>query len=121
MSQGTVLVVEDDYLIALDIQDMLMSGGFDTVLIAATCDAAMSALQQHTIRFALLDFNLKNETSAELARHLDGEGVPFLFITGKNRRLFPDDLVHIPILGKPVSWTDIRDWFAGLSGEMSHV
>lgn len=116
IADSRVLVVEDDYLIALDTEDMLRAAGFDDIVVEASVGRAMAALDDAMPAFALLDFNLKNETSAELARRLRQASVPFAFVTGKDRCTFPDDLSGEPTLTKPLALDTLRTWIGQTVG-----
>ena len=106
----TVLLVEDNMLIALDTEDALRLAGVETVLIAATAEAALAELARRAPDFAVLDFNLGAETSERVAAALAAAGVPFCYATG-----YGDAIVQqatqptCGILKKPYSPADIAE------------
>ena len=105
---GTVLLVEDNMLIALDTEDALLEAGVRTVVIAATADAALARLERARPDFAVLDFNLGGETSESVAQALAAAGVPFCYATGYGEAVI--ELATQPpcgILRKPYSPADI--------------
>jgi light-regulated signal transduction histidine kinase (bacteriophytochrome) len=77
-----ILIVEDQMLIALDLEQMLTDAGLDVVATAPTVREALSALERHGVDAAILDVNLGAESSAEIADALAARGTPFLFATG---------------------------------------
>jgi CheY-like chemotaxis protein len=79
---GRVLLVEDSMLIALDAEDSLHACGVGEVVIAANVAAALAAMADELPDFAVLDYNLGDETSERVAEALGGAGVPFCFATG---------------------------------------
>src|SRR6186997_965770 len=82
LSGKRVLVVEDEFLIALDIQHILESANAEVVL-AYRVNQALEALRTNgPFAAALLDLKLDGETSLPIAEQLHAAGVPFVFSTG---------------------------------------
>jgi DNA-binding response OmpR family regulator len=77
----TVLVVEDEVLVGLDVVDMLEAGGAQAVL-ARSASEAISALDRVKVTAAVLDINLGNHDCAAVYQRLREREVPFLFRTG---------------------------------------
>ncbi|AHE56879.1 HWE histidine kinase domain-containing protein [Sphingomonas sanxanigenens] len=78
----TVLLIEDSMIIALDGEDALRALGASRVLTAANVRQAMALLDAEAVDFAVLDYNLGNETSAPVAERLVSADIPFIFATG---------------------------------------
>lgn len=78
----TVLLVEDSMIIALDCEDNLRDLGARDVWTAASVDRAMALIVERQFDFALLDYNLGDETSVAVANALVAKGVRFAFATG---------------------------------------
>ncbi len=79
----TILVVEDEILIALDLVAQLEEWGFSPVGPCSSVQHALAALEAATPDAALLDMNLgRDGTSEPIAMALQERGVPFLFLTG---------------------------------------
>ena len=98
-----VLLVEDNMIIAMDGEDALRDLGAD-VVTAASVGRAREAIDLNAIDFAVLDFNLGNETSLPIADMLAENGVSFLFATGYGDGLdLPDRFSGITLLKKPYS------------------
>ena len=76
------LVVEDEFLILLDIQNILESAGAALVGTAARLPEAEAALARESFDAVLLDLKLDKETSLELAAKLAAKKIPFIFMTG---------------------------------------
>lgn len=76
-----VLVVEDEYLIASDVAEMLGRAGVDVVGPVASVRDALDALDPLP-DVASLDVKLGDETSFPIADELTRRGVPFVFATG---------------------------------------
>jgi DNA-binding response OmpR family regulator len=86
LSGVRVLVVEDDSLLAMDLQDTLVDAGAVVVGVCKTLDEAMARANVDDFAVAVLDFSLGSETASPLARRLVRRGVPFVLYTGKSRR-----------------------------------
>ena len=76
-----VLLVEDSLIIALDAEDILLKLGA-TVASASTVADALDLIETERPSFAMLDINLGERTSMDVADRLRTSGVPFLFATG---------------------------------------
>jgi CheY-like chemotaxis protein len=77
-----VLIVEDDAIIAMTAEDMLQELGCVTVAVAASLAEALARAEDTEFDVALLDFNLKDESSLPVAALLRDKGKPFIFTTG---------------------------------------
>ncbi|WP_051371497.1 response regulator [Mesorhizobium loti] len=51
----SVVLLEDEPLIAIDIEDQLQSAGFNIVKVLSTCAEALEWLQDHSPDIAILD------------------------------------------------------------------
>jgi CheY-like chemotaxis protein len=78
----TVLLVEDNLLIALEAEEMLTDLGARLVVSASTLRAAEDAISAHEFGFAMLDINVGRGTSFDLARRLRSAGMPYIFASG---------------------------------------
>ncbi|MXP42198.1 response regulator [Altererythrobacter soli] len=103
-----VLLVEDSMLIALDAEETLIQGGIDDVAVAGNVAAALAQIEKQMPDFALLDFNLGNETSEAVAEVLTNAGVPYCYATGYGDALERMSLAPpCGVLTKPYSKDDI--------------
>ena len=76
------LVVEDEFLIALDIESILEGGGAQ-VKTANRVDQALGLIKSDgPFDAAVLDLKLERETSVTIAERLQANNVPFVFLTG---------------------------------------
>jgi CheY-like chemotaxis protein len=100
----TVLLVEDQALIALDTEEILHELGASTVKTHSSVSSAMIALGEHTPDCAVLDLNLGKETSELVAAHLSEQGTPFVFATGyRDSASIPARFSSVPVVRKPIS------------------
>jgi CheY-like chemotaxis protein len=101
MAVKRILVVEDEFLIALDIVAALEAGGFVVVGPLASIDEALDALEEDAIDGALLDANLGGHTVGPLADELAARGLPFAFVSGYGREQLPSGHREAPLVRKP--------------------
>jgi DNA-binding response OmpR family regulator len=96
-----VLVVEDEYLLALDLEQELHKAGF---LVAGPALSVAEALPlaQFGCDAAVLDVNLAGETAEPIAEALLARRTPFLTVTGYAAGQRPAVFESVPCLGKPV-------------------
>ncbi len=99
---GSILIVEDEILIALEMQSLLEDNGFEVVGIAADLESAMECVDRH-IDLALVDLNLRDGlTGPQIGERLANEyKAAVLFVTA-NPRLLGDGIAGtIGVLTKP--------------------
>lgn len=85
LSGVTMLLVEDDLLLAMDIEDTLAGMGAVVVDVCHTLDEAMARADVNDFAVAVLDFSLGSDSVAPLARRLARRNVPFILHTGMSR------------------------------------
>ena len=101
MAGRQVLVVEDEPLIALDIEDRLVAAGCEVIGPAPDLETARRLLAAAAPDCALLDANLAGRPVGELAAELTRRGIPFGFVSGYGRQALPDGFRDAPLLPKP--------------------
>src|SRR5947209_6584407 len=85
-----ILVVEDEYIIACEIADLLSDAGADVLGPVPDVGAAMQLIaQEQLIDGALLDVNLKNERVWPIADALRARHVPVVLATGYDKDAIP--------------------------------
>ena len=110
-----VLVLEDQSLIAMDIEETLRGLGAVEVRCCANITDAKAALKMLTPDCAILDFNLGDHTSAAIADDLMALGVPFIFATGYGDSVMIPERFHgVPIRHKPLNSNLILEAFSAL-------
>jgi CheY-like chemotaxis protein len=78
-----VLIVEDEYLIAMEVKGWLQHAGAKVVGPVPSVERALDLIEDDDIDAAVLDFNLGDgATALPIAARLDALGVPHLFATG---------------------------------------
>jgi DNA-binding response OmpR family regulator len=103
--QKIVLIVEDDFLIAMDLQQMLEGRGWRVIGPAANVRTALRLLEDELPTVALLDVNLGAEFVTPVAEILRARGVPFALASAYESpdRVAGEALAGAPNVGKPTS------------------
>lgn len=102
-----ILVVEDEFLIALDISGVLEQAGLAVVGPAGTVGDALTALEQEEVHGALLDAHLGGEPVEPVADALKARGIPFAFVSGYGREQLPASHRSAPLVKKPFTGQDL--------------
>ena len=97
-----ILIVEDNALVALDLSAALEKAGFEVAGPAATVAQAMAVIGGAGCDAAVLDINLRGETSEAAASELKRRGIPFMTLTGYARAQQPSLFDDVPAFTKPV-------------------
>lgn len=106
-----VLVLEDQFLIALEIEDVLARLGCTVLGPFSTVARALDLLGRVRVDFAILDVNLGDELSTPVAEALRARGVPFALSTGYDGcdRLPAGAFDGAPHLGKPIDFHQLAE------------
>ncbi|WP_107843966.1 HWE histidine kinase domain-containing protein [Litoreibacter ponti] len=99
---GTVLVLEDNMVIALDASDIITAHGATDVKLASSVDAALKILGSEDLTMAVLDINLGSQTSLPVAQKLDAMKIPFVLATGYGDvQSIVSEYPEAPVVQKP--------------------
>ena len=109
-----VLVVEDEYLVAVLIEDMLESAGCVVTGPISRIPEALDAVDHDTYDAALLDINLGGERVDPVAQALTNRNVPFVFVTGYGATGLPGEFAERPHICKPFRMADLLGTLSGL-------
>ena len=100
----TILLVEDSLLIALEVEELLRAAGAAHVAVCNSTESALAELVTLKPDAAILDVNLKTETSFPVADALTASGISFVFATGYGTAQdLPARFGSVPVLAKPYS------------------
>ncbi len=104
-----VLVVEDNVIVAMSAEEQLLEIGVVEVVVAHTVAEAQAQCDGGRFDFALLDFDLGNETSVAVAERLKSAETPFVFASGFGDQLdLPAQLAGSAVLRKPYFLADLE-------------
>lgn len=86
-----ILVVEDEPLLAMDLEAVLIDAGFAVIGPASGLEEALRRLHHETVvDGAVLDIALHGSFSFPIADALADRGIPFLFVSGHAREILPE-------------------------------
>ena len=99
-----ILVLEDEFIIALDLESLCRDHGAADVTVCASIDELGSDPFSLPFNLAIVDVMLGGMPTLDFARQLEERGIPFVFATGYSAsegmlRDFPD----VPVVTKPFS------------------
>jgi DNA-binding LytR/AlgR family response regulator len=99
-----LLIVEDDYMVALELVRSLEEQGVEVLGPAGSVEDALALVEQEGARMdgAVLDINLRNKRVYPVAEALAARGVPFIFATGYDALVIPEAYAHVPRCEKPL-------------------
>lgn len=103
--EKTVLIVEDELLIAMDLQFHLEDSGWLVIGPVGTVRGALQLLNKQSPAVALLDVNLGSETVTEVAEVLRDRNIPFAVASAYERPelIGGEVLAGAPNVGKPTT------------------
>jgi DNA-binding response OmpR family regulator len=102
-----VLVVEDEFLVATLIEDMLVAAGCVVAGPIPRLSEALDAVGSGTFDAAVLDVNLGGDRVYPVADVLSRRNVPFVFVTGYSTGVLPCEYAERPRLCKPFKMADL--------------
>ena len=102
LQDRSILVVENEYLIAYTIQCELQNLGARVIGPVSSVKDALALLDSEPVDGATLDVNLNDEKVFPVAEALTALSVPFVFMTGYSAANIPTAWQHIPRFEKPV-------------------
>ena len=98
-----VMVVEDEWLLAMEIKRLLEKQGCTVLGPFGDVPRALASLDGERPDAAILDLNLRGEFDARMAQALEAKGVPFVIVTGYGAaQVTAPEVRNAPRLSKPV-------------------
>lgn len=107
----SVVLLEDEYLIALDAKDNLEALGVRNIQVVNTLAGAAAVAQTGDIDVAVLDLNINGEMSLEVAEMFRKRGIPIVFASGYElrNRIDPDLEEAAVHLRKPYTAESLKE------------
>jgi PAS domain S-box-containing protein len=102
-----VLIVEDEPLVAMDLESSLTAAGCEVMGTAGTLREARALCADAQCDAALVDVNLGGQPVDELAAALTKRNIPFAFVTGYGRDALPQGFRDAVVLTKPFEQTGL--------------
>lgn len=95
-----VMILEDDPLIAFDLQCIVEDAGHEVVTVCASRRDGLAGIERG-IDFALLDVDVHDGKSFPVAEALRARAIPFAFVSGSHRGELPAALTGSRFIAKP--------------------
>jgi PAS domain S-box-containing protein len=108
-----VLLVEDETLIAMMMEGLLRDLDLEVIGPFGTVGDALDAVRHEAIDAALLDINLGGEMAYPIARLLEANKVPFVFMTGYGAETIALPFSNVRVFQKPLERELLRKLFGG--------
>src|SRR5262252_7908557 len=109
----SVLIVEDEPLIALELHDALHKAGA-SILAATTIKDALALIARAQICAAIVDVKLGGHDCSSVCAALTKRSIPFMFYTGYSTAAPLSAWPHAPAVGKPAADRTLVDSIARL-------
>lgn len=103
-----VLIVEDEFLVAMLLEDMLTELGHEIAGVAGRIDDAVRLAGEGAFDLAILDVHLGDATVFPVAEALARRAIPFVFATGCGDDGLPEEYRSRPTLQKPFQIVDLK-------------
>ncbi len=101
LSGTSILVVEDEMMVLMNLEDVLREQGCTDIVAAATVDRAIALLGARSFDLAILDVNLDGKRSDGVAEALSNRGIPFVVSTGYGQPALGGSYSDRRVLMKP--------------------
>jgi DNA-binding response OmpR family regulator len=95
-----ILIVDDEPMIALDLEASLTNAGFEVVGIACTIKEVLASMESAPCDLVVLDAMLRDQSAGPLAKHLREAGIAFVVASGHSAKQI-DWLEDEPLIQKP--------------------
>ena len=109
-----VLIVEDEFVIADFIVEIVEESGCEVVGPFGTLPEAMQACRSADADAAIVDLALRGELAYPIAEVLTRRGIPFGFATGRDKAETESAWEQRPYLGKPFAVEELRQFIDGM-------
>ena len=106
LSDLRILIVEDEYMLAVELAGAIRGGGGEVAAMVASVEDAEQAINQR-LDGAILDIQLGGKKSFDLARRMIALRIPVVFTTGYDHAIVPEELMNVPRLTKPLSLSEV--------------
>ena len=85
-ARKSVLILEDEPFIAIDVEDTVVQAGFDVRAVWSSNKAATEWLDENGVDIAIIDVELLDGSCEPLARLLKRRGIPFVVHSGSDAK-----------------------------------
>ena len=97
-----ILILEDDLLVSMDLQ-AIVEETVPAIIVTERSLAAAERVLHEPLDFALLDIELTDGHTYEIARSLDRRQIPFVFVSAHPLDKMPEEFRAFTHIAKPYS------------------
>ena len=108
MNSRSILIVEDESLIAMMLEDFVDSLGHTVAGTEDNVSGALARAEAGGFDLAILDVHLRGESCWPVADALADRGIPFLLATGGHTEPPPARHAQAPVLAKPFTLAGVE-------------
>lgn len=106
------MIVEDEPILAFDLEEMIAALGHEPAAVVAILDA-LEWLETGRPDFAILDVKLRGAKNHAVADKLKARGIPHVFATGYGTTEHPPQHRKVATLTNPYRKSDLESLLAG--------
>lgn len=112
-----ILIVEDEALLALELESELEAAGHTIVGQAMTSREAITLADRECPDFAFVDIHLLDGPSGiDVGRHLTKKGISYVFVTGNLKRIPEDFAGALGAIEKPYTMNGLQNAVSFIEG-----
>jgi PAS domain S-box-containing protein len=106
---GRILIIEDEPLIAMDLEEIVTAQGYKIAGQAVSVETALNAIATQKPDIAIVDGSLQGEPVDAIVTKLAERNVPYVVVTGLAPANLPQEVRdnNVPILRKPAIASDL--------------
>lgn len=117
-----ILIVEDEALLALELEYEVEAAGHEVVAQAPSYKAAIQAIDQSKPDFAFVDIHLLDGPKGiDVGRYLSERDIPFVFVSGNIKRIPEDFAGAIGAIEKPYTMNGLQNALSYLDERVKGV
>lgn len=114
------LIVEDEMLLALQLEHEVESSGYRVIGLASDASEAIALVEREQPEFAFVDIHLRDgPTGIDIGRYLASRGIPFVFVSGNLKRIPADFAGALGAIEKPYSANGLQNALSYLRAVLS--
>lgn len=104
------MIVEDEALLALELECEVEAAGHEVVGLASSSGKAFEVIDQAKPEFAFVDIQLEDgPTGIDIGRRLADRNIPYVFVTGNLKRIPEDFAGAIGAIEKPYTMNGLQN------------
>lgn len=112
-----ILIVEDEALLAMELESEVEDAGHEIVGIAADSKEAIELANKALPQFAFVDIQLLDgPTGIEVGRYLSSSSIPYVFVSGNLKRIPEDFAGALGAIEKPYTMNGLQNALQFIEG-----